>query len=274
MTDAIDTQFTFADGRSIGRMGYGAMRLTGQPGNFGPYEDWNGGVALLRRAYELGVRHFDTARAYGPGFNEALIREALQDEHGNYPEDLFVASKGGVEKDESGISRDTRPETMLRHLDESLISLGTERIDLYYVHAPDGATPIRESIAALEDARRSGKIARIGISNVSRTQIEEAMAVAPISAVQNRYSPADAHNSRNEELIDWLNKEGIAFVPHGPLGANPMHRGALANAQSAIQTLLQRAPNVLVIPGTTSIAHLEENVDAISGSKAPRRGHV
>ncbi len=260
MTDAFKTQFTFADGRSIRRMGYGAMRLTGQPGNFGPYEDWKGGIKLLRRAYDLGVRHFDTARAYGPGFNESLIREALQDEGGDYPQDLFLASKGGVEKDNSGIRRDTRPETMTRHLDESLKNLGTERIDLYYVHAPDGVTPLRESVAALEDARRAGKIDRIGISNVNRPQIEEAMSVAPIAAVQNRYSPADGQSLLDEELIDWLNQESIAFVPHGPLGANPMRPGASVDPQSAIHTLLQRAPNVLVIPGTTSIAHLEENV--------------
>ncbi len=274
MSGTTNTNFTFTDGLSINRLGYGAMRLTGQPGNFGPYEDWNGGIDLLRRAYDLGIRHIDTARAYGPGSNEALIRSALQNDNGNYPEGLFLASKGGVEKDEGGIRRDTRPETMIRHLEESLDNLGTDRIDLYYVHAPDGVTPLKESVAALEEARQAGKIDRIGISNVDRGQIEEAMVVAPISAVQNRYSPADGYNSKGEELIDWLHQEGIAFVPHGPLGGNPMRRGAMTDAQSAIETLLQRAPNVLVIPGTTNIAHLEQNAATMSGFVSSRRGYA
>ena len=263
MTDALNPTFTFSDGRTINRIGYGAMRLTGQPGNFGPYEDWQGGIELLRRARDLGIQHIDTARAYGPHDNERLIAEALRGSGGSYGDDLFIASKGGVEKSADGISRDTRPETMARHVDKSLQSLGVDRIDLYYVHAPDGTTPIAESVAALEEARQAGKIARIGISNVSRAQVEDALEVAPISAVQNRYSPADDRDDDLEDMIDWLNEQGIAFVPHGPLGANPMKRGAATDPAEALRTLLARSPNVLVIPGTTTIAHLEANAAAL-----------
>lgn len=264
MTDDLNPTFTFPDGRMINRIGYGAMRLTGQPGNFGPYDDWQGGIDLLRRARELGIQHIDTARAYGPHDNEKLIAEALRGPDGSDGDELFIASKGGVEKSADGISRDTRPETMTRHLDESLENLGAHRIDLYYVHAPDGTTPIADSVAALEEAREAGKIARIGISNMSRAQVEEAMKVAPISAVQNRYSPADGRDDQLENMIDWLNDQGIAFVPHGPLGANPMKRGAATDPGAALRTLLARSPNILVIPGTTTIAHLEANAAALS----------
>lgn len=264
MTPTITPTFTFRDGKTIHRIGYGAMRLTGQPGNFGPYEAWDEGIALLRRAHDLGVQHVDTARAYGPHHNERLIADALGEAGGGFSDNLFIASKGGVEKDDTGIRRDTRPATMMRHIEESLRNLRTERIDLYYVHAPDRVTPIAESVAALEEARRAGKIARIGISNVNRQQIEEALAVAPICAVQNRYSPADAPDEELEDTIDWLNGQGIAFVPHGPLGANPMKQGATTDPHVALVSLLARAPNVLVIPGTTTLAHLEANVAVLS----------
>lgn len=239
------------------------MRLTGQPRNFGPYADWQGGVELLRRARDLGVSHIDTARAYGPHENEKLIADALLDDDGSYGE-MFIASKGGVEKTAISISRDTSAVTMKRHLAESLASLRTDKIDLYYVHAPDGTTPISESVAALEETRQAGRIDMIGLSNVSRSQVEEALSVAPIAAVQNRYSPADARDDAQEDMIDWLNDQGIAFVPHGPLGANPMKRGATVDPGDALRTLLARSANVLVIPGTTTIAHLEDNVAALA----------
>ncbi|WP_299827056.1 aldo/keto reductase [uncultured Roseobacter sp.] len=262
MTNDIQSTFTFLNGRTVNRNGYGAMRLTGQPGNFGPYADWEGGVALLRRARELGINHIDTARAYGPHDNEKIIADALRDENGSYG-DMFIASKGGVEKTRDGITRDTSAATMARHVDESLSNLGVDQIDLYYLHAPDGHTSVTESITALEDARKAGKIAMIGVSNVSRTQIEEAMQVAPIAAVQNRYSPTDARDDAMEATIDWLNNQGIAFVSHGPLGAHPMKQGASADPKEALRRLLARSPNVLVIPGTTTIAHLEENATAL-----------
>ena len=258
MTNNLNTTFTFLNGRTVNRIGYGAMRLTGQPRNFGPYADWQGGIKLLRRARELGIAHIDTARAYGPHENEKLIADALAGENGSYG-DMFIASKGGVEKSATAINRDTTAATMKRHLEESLTNLRTDKIDLYYVHSPDGITPISESVAALEEARQAGKIDMIGLSNVSRSQVEEALQIAPIAAVQNRYSPADVRDDVQENLIDWLNDLDIAFVPHGPLGANPMKQGATVDPRDALRKLLARSPNILVIPGTTTIAHLEEN---------------
>ena len=263
MANDLNTTFTFLNGRTVHRIGYGAMRLTGQPRNFGPYANWQGGIELLQRARDLGVTHIDTARAYGPHENEKLIADALVDEHGNYGE-MFIASKGGVEKTAASIRRDTSAETMKRHLAESLASLRTDKIELYYVHSPDGVTPISESVAALEEMRQAGKIDMIGLSNVSRSQVEEALRVAPIAAVQNRYSTADARDEALEDTIDWLNDQRIAFVPHGPLGANPMKQGAAVDPGQALRTLLARAPNVLVIPGTTTIAHLENNAAALA----------
>lgn len=258
MARELETNFTFLNGKTVNRIGYGAMRLTGQPRNFGPYPDWPGGIELLRRARDLGIDHIDTARAYGPHENEKLIADALIGEDGTYG-DMFIASKGGVEKDASSLNRDTTPATMKRHLEESLANLRVDKIDLYYVHAQDGITPISESVAALEEMRRAGKIDMIGLSNVSRAQVEDAMQVAPVAAVQNRYSPADARDDALEDMIDWLNEQGIAFVAHGPLGANPMTQGATVDPGYALQTLLARSPNALAIPGTTTIAHLEDN---------------
>ena len=263
MTNELDTTFTFLNGRTVNRIGYGAMRLTGQPRNFGPYADWQGGIDLLRRARDLGINHIDTARAYGPHENEKLIADALVGADGSYG-DMFIASKGGVEKSATSLTRDTSADTMKRHLEDSLANLSTDTIDLYYVHAPDGVTPVSESVAALEEMRQAGKIEMIGLSNVSRTQIEDALKVAPIAAVQNRYSPADKHDAALEEMIDWLNEQGIAFVPHGPLGANPMKQGAAVDPGEALRTLLARAPNVLVIPGTMTIVHLEANAAALA----------
>ena len=139
--------FTFRDGRTINRIGYGAMRLTGQPGNYGPYADWDGGIALLRQAADLGVQHFDSARAYGPNHNERLVRAALASRY----DELFIASKGGINKAGAGaryISRDGRPEALRAHIEESLRDLGVEQIDLYYLHAPDPAVPLEDSVGA------------------------------------------------------------------------------------------------------------------------------
>ncbi|MDJ0642870.1 MAG: aldo/keto reductase [Erythrobacter sp.] len=259
MSNHTNRKFKFANGQVVDRIGFGAMRLTGQPGNFGPFHDWDGGKALLRRAYQLGIRHIDTARAYGPGFNERLIAEALQDAKGRFPADLLIASKGGVEKDANGIRRDTRPQSIARHLRESLANLRTDHIGLYYVHAPDGVTPLAASVEVLEDARRAGTIGGVGLSNVSRADVEAALEIAPIMAVQNRYSPADPFDPEQEALIDWLAELGIAYVPHGPLGAHPMRNGAATDPGSALRTLLTRAPNILAIPGTTSRLHLDQN---------------
>ncbi|MEL6596035.1 MAG: aldo/keto reductase [Pseudomonadota bacterium] len=263
----MNTTFTYLNGRTVNRIGYGAMRLTGQPRNYGPYPDWEGGIALLRQAREMGVMHIDTARAYGPYYNERLIADALVDETGSYG-DMFIATKGGVDKDATSMSRDTSPAALKAHVEDSLRDLRTNKIDLFYVHSPDGKTPVTESVATLDEMRTAGKIGMIGLSNVSKADVEAALKVAPIAAVQNRYSAADPSNAETEDMIDWLAEKGIAFVPHGPLGAHPMKHGALTEPAAALRNLLARSPNILVIPGTTSIAHLEQNAKAFDAEVA------
>ena len=241
---------------AVNRLGFGAMRLTGQPGNFGPYADWEGGKALLRRAADLGVTFFDSARSYGPEWADRLIAEALHP----YAPGIVVATKGGIDKPAPDrITADGSPATLRRQIDDALINLKVERIDLFQLHRVDPQTPIEVSVGALADARRDGKIRLIGLSNVDRGQLDRALAVAPIASVQNRYNQAERVH---DALVDYTASKGIAFIPYGPLGAQPLRPGAALPAQEALAWLLRRAPNIVVIPGTTSIAHLEENVAA------------
>ena len=265
--------FRFNDGTEVRRFGYGAMRLTGQPGNFGPYGAWDEGKKVLRLALELGINFIDTARAYGPGWNERLIADALYP----YPEGLFIATKGGVVK-KSATERylDGSPDGLRRDCEESLKNLRVECIDLYQLHWVDPAVPLCESVQGLARLQQEGKIRLIGLSNITVEQLEEARSIAQIASVQNRYSVGER---QGDPMIDCCAREGIAFVPYGPLGADPMKHGAplalaegaLANVgkslgatatQVALSWLLHRAPNILLIPGTTSIAHLAENVAA------------
>ncbi|BDG74411.1 oxidoreductase [Roseomonas fluvialis] len=233
------------------------MRLTGQPGNFGPYADWEGGKALLRRAVELGVRFFDTARAYGPGHNEALIADALHP----YADGIVVATKGGIDKlSPTQLVRDASPATLTRQVDEALARLRVERIDLFQLHWIDPAVPIEESVGALEAARLAGKIRHIGLSNVDRTALDRALAVAPIASVQNRLNTEERES---EALVDYTASKGIAFIPYGPLGAHPMQQGARLDPAAALRWLLARSPNIVIIPGTTRVAHLEANMRAL-----------
>jgi aryl-alcohol dehydrogenase-like predicted oxidoreductase len=251
---------TFALGGDLvlPRLGFGAMRLTGQPGNFGRYADWAGGVALLRRAAELGIRFFDTARAYGPGHNEAILAEALHP----YADGIVVATKGGIDKlSPTQLVRDASPATLARQVEEALARLRVERIDLFQLHWVDPAVPLEESVGALEAARRAGKIRHIGLSNVTRGELDRALAVAPIASVQNRLNSAEREG---EALVGYAASKGIAFIPYGPLGAHPMARGARLDPAAALRWLLGRGPNVIVIPGTTSLAHLEENARALA----------
>ena len=264
--------FRFSDGTEVRRLGYGAMRLTGQPGNFGPYVAWDEGKKVLQRALELGINFIDTARAYGPGWNERLIAEALHP----YPEGLFIATKGGVVK-KSATERylDGSPDGLRRDCDESLKNLRVDCIDLYQLHWVDPNVPLSESVLALTRLQQEGKIRLIGLSNITIEQFEEARSIAQIASVQNRYSVAER---QGDPLVVFCAREGVAFVPYGPLGADPMKHGAplasegaLADVgkhlgatatQVALNWLLHRSPNILPIPGTTSIAHLEENVAA------------
>lgn len=255
MSDIAKT-FLLGGNMTVNRLGFGAMRLTGQPGNFGRYPDWESGKALLRRAVELGVQFFDSAYAYGPEWADRLIGDALHP----YAENLLIATKGGVGKPAPGqIVVDGRPETLARQVDLALTNLKTERIDLFQLHRVDPEVPIEDSLGALVAARDAGKIRFIGLSNVTREQLDQALAITHIASVQNRFNQAEQGDGG---LVDYTREKGIAFLPWGPLGAQPMEHGAVLPAKESIAWLLRRAPNIVVIPGTTSIEHLEENCSA------------
>ncbi|WP_422365522.1 aldo/keto reductase [Pelagibius sp.] len=246
--------FALSGETTVNRLGYGAMRLTGQPGNFGPYPDWEGGLALLRRAADLGVTFFDSAWAYGPETADRIVGEALEGR------DVVLATKGGVDKPAPGnIVVDGSRDTLLRQIDRALVNLRRDRIDLFQLHRVDPNTPIEASVAALAEAQADGRIRHIGLSNVTREGLDRALTVAPIASVQNRFNMAETGQN---DLVDYTAEKGIAFIPYGPLGANPMQQGAKLEARQALAWLLQRSPNIVVIPGTTSINHLEENLGA------------
>lgn len=271
----LSTSNTFAIGDDliINRMGYGAMRLTGQPGNFGAYADWDGGQKLLQRAVELGVNFIDTAEAYGPGFNEELIASALYP----YPSGVLIATKGGIAKPSpTDIRADGKPESLRRSCEASLQRLKREQIDLYQLHRPDPNVPFVDSVGMLATLKQDGKIRHVGLSNVTIAQLETARQIVPIASVQNRFSITDRDQ---ENVLNYCTQHNIAFIPYGSLGAHPLKRGApLANAagmlaeigdrhsvkpnQIALAWLLHRAPNIVLIPGTTTIDHLEENIAA------------
>jgi len=251
----VDTPKTFTIGGevTVNRIGYGAMRLTGQPGNFGPYANWDDGKALLQHAVKRGVQFIDSAFAYGPEWADKIIGAALHPS-----DDHFIATKGGVDKPKPGeIVVDGKPETLTRQIDLALTNLKTDRIDLFQLHRPDPEVPLEDSVGALETARKNGKIRFIGLSNVSREQLDRALTVAPIVSVQNRFNQGEQDDS---ELVDYTNEKGIAYFPWGPLGAQPWEPGAPLPARESLAWLLQRSPNIIVIPGTTSIEHLDENL--------------
>lgn len=249
-----DTSYTLGNELTVNRLGYGAMRLTGQPGNFGPFPNWDQGVALLRRAADLGINFFDSAWAYGPEFADRIVGEALEGR------EVVLATKGGVDKPEPGrIIVDGSRDALMRQIDRALINLRRDRIDLFQLHRVDPQTPIEASVAALAEAQADGRIGQIGLSNVTRSQLESALSVAPIASVQNRFNMQE---TEAEDLVDFTAEKGIAFIPYGPLGANPMQQGAKLAPREAIAWLLARSPNIVVIPGTTSIKHLEENWSA------------
>ena len=254
--------FTFRDGPTIPRVGMGAMRLTGRPGNFGPYPDWDAGVALLRAAADAGVALFDSARAYGPRHADRLLGEALGDRAG-----VMLATKGGIDKlSPTDLRRDASPDTLSREIDEAAEALGRVP-DLFQLHWVDPEVPIERSVEAMARAREEGRVRLIGLCNVSAEELARAEAVAPIASVQNRLNQGD---TAHEALVRDTAARGIAFLPYGPLGAAPMEPGATLDPAGALRWLRDLSPNVIPIPGTTSEAHMRANVAALRGD--PPRG--
>ncbi|MGH2803814.1 MAG: aldo/keto reductase [Thermoleophilaceae bacterium] len=258
--------FTIGGDLEVRRLGFGAMRITGD-GIWGPPDDPEAARRLLRRVVELGVNLIDTADSYGPEVSERLIAEALHP----YPDDLVIATKGGLRRSAPGQwPRDGRPERLRECCEGSLIRLRLERIDLYQLHSPDPRVPLEDSLGALKELQDEGKIRHIGVSNVSAGELERARAAVDVVSVQNRYNVADRHS---EAVLDACEREGLGFLPWSPVATGRLARpgGALdelagahdaAPGQLALAWLLARSPVMLPIPGTSSEEHLEENVSA------------
>ncbi len=250
---------------SVNRLGFGAMRITGE-GIWGWPPDRDNARKVLRRAVELGADLIDTADAYGPETSELLIAEALHP----YPKDLVIATKGGLTRPGPGQwVPNGRPEYLTRCVENSLKRLQLERIDLYQLHRIDPKVPMEESLGALKKMQEAGKIRHIGLSEVSAEEIDRARKVLPIVSVQNQYNIG---NRKWEKTLTYCEKEGLGFMPWSPIGGN---RGLKDNAleaaardyhasvvQLALAWLLHRSPAMLPIPGTSSVAHLEENMAA------------
>ena len=258
---------TFAlDGLTLDRMGFGAMRLTGK-GIWGEPKDPEVARAVLRNAIELGVNFIDTADSYGPEVAERLIGETLSP----YPEDLMIATKGGlVRPGPSQWESDGRPEHLREACEGSLKRLKVEQIDLYQLHRIDPKVPAEEQFGVLAELRDEGKIRLVGLSEVGVEEIEQAREVVPIVTVQNRYNLTDRGS---EDVLDFCEREGIGFIPWFPLATGDLARpgGPLDEiaarhdatpGQVALAWLLARSPVMLPIPGTSSVEHLQENVAA------------
>jgi pyridoxine 4-dehydrogenase len=258
--------FTLGGDVPVARMGFGAMRITGQ-GIWGEPKDRERAKSVLRRAVELGVNLIDTADSYGPEVSERLIAEALYP----YPAGLVIATKGGLTRSGPGAwERNGQPAHLLAACEASLKRLRLERIDVYQLHAVDPAVPFLDSLGALIRLREQGKIRHIGLSNVSVEQLEQGRKAVPIVSVQNRYSLSDRSA---EGVLDACTRLSVGFLPWYPLAAGDLNRpGGLLDTlakrhqatpgQVALAWLLRRSPVVLPIPGTSSLAHLEENVAA------------
>ena len=251
---------------SVHRLGFGAMRLTGE-GIWGPPKDRKAALAVLRRTVELGVNFIDTADSYGPNVSEELIAEALFP----YPAGLVIATKGGWNRPgPNQWTHDATPSHLRDAVEGSLKRLRLDRIDVYQLHIPDPIVSFETSVETLAQLRSEGKIRLIALSNVTQEHIERARKIVPIVSVQNRYSFADREW---DYVVDYCERNGIAFIPWFPLGAGKvagevLNRIAKAHhaspTQVALAWLLRRSPIMLPIPGTSSIEHLEENVAAVS----------
>jgi len=255
-------------GPTVGRLGFGAMRITGR-GVWGPPADEDGAIALLRRAASEGAMLIDTADSYGPEVSEGLIAKALYP----YPAGLVIASKGGLTRPGPGYwDIDCRPEHLRRACTGSLRRLRVERIELYQLHSVDHRVPIEDSVGTLVDLQREGKIRYIGVSNVSAAELARARKVAEIVSVQNSYNLRDRSS---DALVDICAGAGITFIPFYPLAKgrlarpdSPLARVAERHhatpGQIALAWLLHRSPVMLPIPGTSSLAHFEENLGGMS----------
>lgn len=252
---------------TVRRLGYGAMRITGQ-GVWGPPPDHDAAIAVLRRALELGVNLIDTANSYGPDVSEELIAEALHP----YPEELVIATKGGFTRPGPGKwVPNGRPEYLREACEGSLRRLRTDSIDLYQLHVPDHEVPYEESIGALKELQDEGKVNQIGVSNVSLEQLATARGIVDVVSVQNRFNLGDRSAA---EVLATCQADGLGFIPWFPLDAGSLAepggvaaeiaaRHGATPAQVALAWLLQ-TPATLPIPGTGSVAHLEENLAAAS----------
>ena len=262
-------QFQLGD-RNANRMGYGAMQLAG-PGVFGPPKDGDEALAVLREAVERGVNHIDTSDFYGPHVTNRLIREALHP----YPRDLTIVTKvGAVRGADASWNPAQSPAELTKAVHDNLRNLGVDALDVVNlrivgaIHAPSESS-IEERFTALADLQKQGLIRHLGLSNVTSAQVAQAQAIAKIVCVQNHYNLV---HRDDDALIDELARKGIAYVPFFPLGGfSPLQSQALSQAaqsmnatpmQVALAWLLQRAPNILLIPGTSSRAHLRENLAA------------
>jgi len=260
-------QFLIGGDLPAHRLGFGAMHVTGS-GVLGEPRDRKGAVALLRRVVELGINLLDTADAYGPEVSERIIAEALHP----YPPNLLIATKGGYTRPSGQWVPNGKPQHLRKACEASLRRLKLERIDLYQFHTPDPRVPIEDSISALAELRNSGKVRHVGVSNFSVDQVERARAIVPIVSVQNHYNVA---YRSSEPVIKYCERHGLAFLPFYPLayGRLPHHNRALQKvarrygataSQIALAWLLKHSPAMLPIPGTSRIAHLEENARAAS----------
>jgi aryl-alcohol dehydrogenase-like predicted oxidoreductase len=264
--------FTIGGDLTVNRMGFGAMRITGT-GLWGPPADKAAALATLRRAVELGVNLIDTADSYGPGVSEELIAEALHP----YPAGLVIATKGGWERVGPGQwTHNASPEHLTKAIEGSLKRLRLERIDVYQLHVPDPAVSFEASVETIARAREQGKIRHVALSNVAREYIERARKIVPIVTVQNRYSFADREW---DFVVNYCEENHIGFMPWAPMGQARFAHEALENAakqlnatplQVALAWVLKRSKVILPIPGTSSAAHVEENV-AAAGLVLPQK---
>jgi pyridoxine 4-dehydrogenase len=249
--------------REVRRLGFGAMRITGD-GIWGPPPDRATAIAVLRRAVELGVTFIDTADSYGPNVSEELIAEALHP----YPEDLVIATKGGLERPGPRIwTSNGHPDHLREAAEGSLRRLRVDQLPVYQLHRPDPEVPLADSLAALVELQAQGKIRHIGISNVSVSQLAEARSITTIVSVQNRYNLADR---ASDDVVEVCTRDGLAFLPWAPIQgldqipavAEVAAKHGVSDRQVALAWLLARSPAVLPIPGTGSVSHLEHNTAA------------